>query len=218
MGRTSWDSMAWLCAMNLYLHGIGGEDSPIDVADSLLSDRGVCVDIVLTNPSFGKKSSVTITNSGAKEGSQAENYNLQDFWATTSNEQLNFLQHVRTILKINGRAAIVIPDNVLFEGGSGETVRRKLLKECDVNTLLCLPTGVLYAQGVKANLLFFDPKAASEAPWTEKLWIYDLRTNKHFHPQDQSSEVRGSAGLHPVLQPGEPPGEDRDGSLPYLQL
>jgi type I restriction enzyme M protein len=107
-------------------------------------------------------------------------YNRQDFSATTSNKQLNFLQHVRTLLAINGRAAIVVPDNVLFEGGAGETVRRKLLQGCDVHTLLRLPTGVFYAQGVKANVLFFDKKPASERPWTDKLWIYDLRTNKHF--------------------------------------
>jgi type I restriction enzyme M protein len=103
-----------------------------------------------------------------------------DFWATTSNKQLNFLQHVKTLLKINGKAAIVVPDNVLFEGGAGETVRRKILHECDVHTLLRLPTGIFYAQGVKANVLFFDRKPASETPQTDKLWIYDLRTNKHF--------------------------------------
>lgn len=188
------DSVARLCAMNLYLHGIGGEDRPID---SLLSDRGVRVDIVLTNPPFGKKSSVTITNGGAKEDRQTETYNRQDFWATTFNKQLNFLSHVRTMLKINGRAAIVVPDNVLFEGGAGETVRRKLLKECDVHTLLRLPTGAFYAQGVKANGLFFDRKPASETPWTEKPWIYDLRTNKHFTLKT-IPEVRGSEGLRPV--------------------
>ena len=103
-----------------------------------------------------------------------------DFWATTSNKQLNFVQHVKTLLKINGRAAVVVPDNVLFEGGAGETVRRKLLHECDVHTLLRLPTGIFYAQGVKANVLFFDRKPASETPWTKTLWVYDLRTNKHF--------------------------------------
>lgn len=81
---------------------------------------------------------------------------------------------------INGRAAIVIPDNMLFESGAGETVRRKLLQDCEVHTLLRLPTGVFYAKGVKANVLFFDRKPASETPWTEKLWIYDLRTNRHF--------------------------------------
>ncbi len=174
------DSVARLCAMNLYLHGIGGEESPIMVADSLLQEESDKVDIVLTNPPFGKKSSVTISNGGTKESRQAETYSRQDFWATTSNKQLNFLQHVRTMLKTNGRAAIVVPDNVLFEGGAGETVRRNLLQSCDVHTLLRLPTGVFYAQGVKANVLFFDRKSAGEMPWTEKLWIYDLRTNKHF--------------------------------------
>ena len=103
-----------------------------------------------------------------------------DFWASTSNKQLNFVQHVKTLLAINGRAAVVVPDNVLFEGGAGETVRRKLLHECDVHTLLRLPTGVFYAQGVKANVLFFERKPASETPWTRELWVYDLRTNVHF--------------------------------------
>ncbi|WP_276968264.1 HsdM family class I SAM-dependent methyltransferase, partial [Metallibacterium scheffleri] len=103
-----------------------------------------------------------------------------DFWATTSNKQLNFVQHIKTLLDIHGRAAVVVPDNVLFEGGAGETIRRKLLHECEVHTLLRLPTGLFYAQGVKANVLFFDKKPASETPWTKTLWIYDLRTNQHF--------------------------------------
>jgi type I restriction enzyme M protein len=90
------------------------------------------------------------------------------------------VQHVKTILRMNGRAAVVVPDNVLFEGGAGETVRRKLLHECDVHTLLRLPTGVFYAQGVKANVLFFDRKPASATSWTKTLWIYDLRTNMNF--------------------------------------
>ncbi len=107
-------------------------------------------------------------------------YERLDFWATTSNKQLNFLQHVKTLLRENGKAAIVVPDNVLFEGGAGEIVRKKLLETCDVHTLLRLPTGLFYAQGVKANVLFFDKKHASEKPWTEKVWIYDLRTNVHF--------------------------------------
>jgi type I restriction-modification system DNA methylase subunit len=95
-------------------------------------------------------------------------------------QSVNFLQHVRGMLKMNGRCAIVVPDNVLFEGGAGETVRRNLLRQCDVHTLLRLPTGLFYAQGVKANVLFFDAKPAQEKPWTSKLWVYDLRTNKHF--------------------------------------
>jgi len=179
-GKDIVDSVARLCAMNLYLHGISGETSPIEVGDSLISDPGTRYDTVMTNPPFGKKSSITLTNGEGKTDKEALTYERQDFWATTSNKQLNFLQHVKTLLKINGKVAIVVPDNVLFEGGAGETVRRKILHECDVHTLLRLPTGVFYAQGVKANVLFFDRKPASEKPWTEKLWIYDLRTNQHF--------------------------------------
>ncbi len=174
------DNVARLCVMNLYLHGIGGDDSPVQVGDALVSDPGERFNIVLTNPPFGKKSSITIVNDEGKADKESLTYERQDFWATTSNKQLNFLQHVKTLLEINGKAAIVVPDNVLFEGGAGETVRRKLLTECDVHTLLRLPTGIFYAQGVKANVLFFDRKPASEKAWTEKLWIYDLRTNKHF--------------------------------------
>jgi type I restriction enzyme M protein len=173
---------ARLCAMNLMLHGISGLDSdlPLAVADSLAADPGDRFNIILTNPPFGKKSSTTIVAEGGKVSRETETIERDDFWATTSNKQLNFMQHVKTLLKQNGRAAVVVPDNVLFEGGAGETVRRKLLHECDVHTLLRLPTGLFYAQGVKANVLFFDRKPASETPWTKKLWIYDLRTNLHF--------------------------------------
>jgi len=174
------DSAARLCVMNLYLHGIGGEASPIIVGDSLASDPGDRFDYVMTNSPFGKKSSITIVNEEGKADRETLTYERQDFWATTSNKQLNFVQHAKTLLNINGSAAIVVPDNVLFEGGAGETVRRKLLAECDVHTLLRLPTGIFYAQGVKANVLFFDRKPASETPWTQKLWIYDFRTNVHF--------------------------------------
>ena len=170
-----------LCAMNFMLHGIGGqEDLPIVPGDSLASDPGDRFELVMTNPPFGKKSSTAIVADDGKVVKEKEIIERDDFWATTTNKQLNFLQHVKTLLKPNGRAAIVLPDNVLFEGGAGETVRRKLLHECDVHTLLRLPTGLFYAQGVKANVLFFDRKPASENPWTKKLWIYDLRTNIHF--------------------------------------
>ncbi len=179
-GKDIVDNVVRLCVMNLYLHGIGGDESPVRGGDSLVSDPGERFDIVLTNPPFGKKSSITIVNGEGKADKESLIYERPDFWATTSNKQLNFLQHVKTLLEIHGKAAIVVPDNVLFEGGAGETVRRKLLHGCDVHTLLRLPTGVFYAQGVKANVLFFDKKPASEKPWTEKLWIYDLRTNKHF--------------------------------------
>lgn len=179
-GKDIVDNVARLCVMNLYLHGIGSGESPIDVGDALTADPGERYDIVLTNPPFGKKSSITIVNGEGKSDRESLTYERRDFWATTSNKQLNFLQHVKTLLKQNGKAAIVVPDNVLFESGAGETVRKKLLETCDVHTLLRLPTGLFYAQGVKANILFFDKKPASEKPWTEKLWIYDLRTNMHF--------------------------------------
>ncbi|MBI5450829.1 MAG: N-6 DNA methylase, partial [Gammaproteobacteria bacterium] len=172
---------ARLCAMNMLLHGIGSQDfEPIVVSDALAADPGDRFDLVLTNPPFGKKSSTTIVGEEGKVSKERDSVERGDFWTTTSNKQLNFVQHVKTLLKQNGRAAVVVPDNVLFEGGAGETIRRKLLHECDVHTLLRLPTGLFYAQGVKANVLFFDKKPASETPWTKKLWIYDLRTNMHF--------------------------------------
>lgn len=174
------DNTARLCVMNLYLHGINGEESPIVVDDSLRSDPGDRFDLILTNPPFGKKSSVTVMSSEGEAVKESLTYERDDFWATTSNKQLNFLQHVKTLLNIGGTAAVVVPDNVLFEGGAGETVRRKLLNQFDVHTMLRLPTGIFYAQGVKANVLFFDAKPAQADPWTEDLWIYDLRTNKHF--------------------------------------
>lgn len=174
---------ARLCAMNMLLHGIGSQDfEPIVVSDSLAADPGGDnrFNLVLTNPPFGKKSSTTIVGEEGKVSRERDIVERGDFWTTTSNKQLNFVQHVKTLLKQNGRAAVVVPDNVLFEGGAGEIIRRKLLHDCDVHTLLRLPTGLFYAQGVKANVLFFDKKPASETPWTKKLWIYDLRTNKHF--------------------------------------
>jgi len=176
-GKDIVDAVVRLCVMNLYLHGI---ETPVESGDSLIADPGDRFDMVLTNPPFGKRSSITIVNNEGKADKESLVYERPDFWATTSNKQLNFLQHVKTLLDINGRAAIVMPDNVLFEGGAGETVRRKLLHECDVHTLLRLPTGIFYRPGVKVNVLFFDRKPASEKPWTEKLWIYDFRTNMHF--------------------------------------
>jgi type I restriction enzyme M protein len=135
---------------------------------------------VLTNPPFGKKSSYKVVTAEGETETESMSYLREDFWATTSNKQLNFLQHVRSLLTINGRAAIVVPDNVLFEGGAGETVRRRLLEQSDCHTLLRLPTGIFYAGGVKANVLFFDRKPPSETPWTKTLWIYDFRTNQNF--------------------------------------
>jgi len=182
---TGWEivaNTARLCLMNLFLHNIGDMNSqrPITRNDSLISDPGKRFDYILTNPPFGKKSSITVTNEEGEQKKEALTYNRQDFWATTSNKQLNFVQHIRSILKIDGRAAVVVPDNVLFEGGAGEIIRKRLLTSCDVHTLLRLPTGIFYAQGVKANVIFFDNKPASKEAWTKELWIYDLRTNIHF--------------------------------------
>ena len=176
------DGVTRLCMMNLLLHGIGDENDaelPVRTKDALAAKHGE-YNVVLANPPFGKKSSVTIVNGDGEQSRESLVINRQEFWATTSNKQLNFLQHIFTILKQHGRAAVVLPDNVLFEGGAGETIRRELLKQADVHTLVRLPTGIFYAQGVKANVLFFDRKPAQEKPHTTKLWIYDLRTNVHF--------------------------------------
>jgi len=168
-----------MALMNLFLHNIGDieDDNFISPTDSLISDTGFRADYVLTNPPFGKKSSQTFTNDQGEQKKEDLTYNRQDFWATTSNKQLNFVQHIRTILKTDGKAAVVLPDNVLFEGGAGEIIRKKLLETTDLHTILRLPTGIFYAQGVKANVLFFDNKPANKEPWTREVWFYDYRTN-----------------------------------------
>ena len=170
-----------LCLMNMFLHNIGDIDgeSFISSTDALVADDGKRADYVMANPPFGKKSSMTFTNEAGEQEREGLVYNRQDFWATTSNKQLNFLQHIRTLLKVNGEAAVVMPDNVLFEGGAGETVRKELLRSTDLHTILRLPTGIFYAHGVKANVLFFDNKPASRDPWTKDVWLYDYRTNIH---------------------------------------
>ncbi|SDH80171.1 class I SAM-dependent DNA methyltransferase [Agrococcus jejuensis] len=176
------DGTARLAAMNLLLHGIGTShgESLIDVRDALITDPDERYSVVLSNPPFGRKSSLTMVGADGREVREDTEIERADFVTTTSNKQLNFLQHIMTVLDINGRAAVVLPDNVLFEAGAGEVLRRKLLNDFDLHTMLRLPTGIFYAQGVKANVLFFDKKPASETPWTRKLWVYDLRTNMHF--------------------------------------
>ncbi|KLJ02108.1 class I SAM-dependent DNA methyltransferase [Luteimonas sp. FCS-9] len=171
-----------LCLMNLFLHNVGDLDGEptVERADGLLTKPEKTFDYVLANPPFGKKSSMTITNANGEEDRDALTYERQDFWQTTSNKQFNFLQHIVSMLKTTGQAAVVLPDNVLFEGGAGEKIRRKLLETCDVHTLLRLPTGIFYAQGVKANVLFFDARPKDGKVQTKGVWIYDLRTNKHF--------------------------------------
>lgn len=170
-----------LALMNLFLHNIGDIDTDnfISPADALIAQSDNRVDYVLANPPFGKKSSQTFTNEQGEQEKEDLTYNRQDFWATTSNKQLNFVQHIRSMLKTTGLAAVVVPDNVLFEGGAGETVRKKLLETTDLHTILRLPTGIFYANGVKANVIFFDNKPSSKNAWTKEIWVYDYRTNIH---------------------------------------
>ena len=170
-----------LCLMNMFLHNIGeiDGDSMVSPNDALVADDGKRFDYVLANPPFGKKSAMSFTNDDGEQARDDLTYNRQDFWATTSNKQLNFVMHIRNMLKTTGMAAVVVPDNVLFEGGAGETVRKKLLETTELHTILRLPTGIFYANGVKANVLFFDNHAASKNAWTKDVWYYDYRTNIH---------------------------------------
>jgi len=152
-----------LASMNLYLHGIGTDRSPIACEDSLEKEPDTLVDVILANPPFGTRPAGSV------------DINRPDFYVETKNNQLNFLQHMMLMLKACGRAAVVLPDNVLFEGGAGETIRKKLLSDFNLHTILRLPTGIFYAQGVKANVLFFV-----KGQPTKDIWFYDYRTDvKH---------------------------------------
>jgi len=178
-----------LAAMNLYLHGIGDEETcPVHREDALLTKPGEVWDYVLTNPPFGRKQSFKVFADDGDIETEREDYERPDFTVTTSNKQLNFLQHVMSILEIGGTAAVVMPDNVLFEAGAGEKIRKRLLDQFDFHTLLRLPTGIFYKQGVKANVLFFDKRPAAETPWTKELWIYDFRTNEKFTLKERPLE------------------------------
>ena len=170
-----------LCLMNMYLHNMGTLDGdvPVELKDALVSSPSKLVKIVTTNPPFGKKTAQTVINDEGEESKEKQLYNRQDFWCETSNKQLNFVQHIRTLLRTDGRAAVVLPDNVLFEKGAGETIRKKLMETMDLHTILRLPTGIFYAQGVRANVLFFDARPASKEVQTKDVWVYDYRTNIH---------------------------------------
>lgn len=176
------DATARLAAMNMLLHGIGTPESEsrIVVGDALRNPVIAIADVVLANPPFGTQSSVTVVTGEGHVASQRETISRDDFWATTSNKQLNFLQHIVSMLKTGGRAAVVLPDSVLFEDGAGTAVRKRLLDSCNLHTVLRLPTGIFYKPNVRANVLFFDKKPAQENPWTTETWFYDLRTNQHF--------------------------------------
>jgi type I restriction enzyme M protein len=174
------DEVVRLAAMNFYLHGVGNDSSPVHQGDALAGDPGIRFDVLLTNPPFGKKSSYTVVGEDGQVTTERESYEREDFKFTTSNKQFNFLQHIMTIMETNGRAGVVLPDNVLFEAGrAGEGIRKRLLEGFNFHTLLRLPTGIWYSPGVKANVLFFDKKAASRVAQTKELWVYDFRTNIH---------------------------------------
>jgi type I restriction enzyme M protein len=154
-----------LASMNLYLHGVGTKHSPIHCTDSLEKTPETLVDVVLANPPFGTRPAGSTDISAMRD----------DLYVSTSNNQLNFLQHIMLMLRDGGRAAVVLPDNVLFEGGAGETIRKKLLSDFNLHTILRLPTGIFYANGVKANVLFFTKDNN-----TTEIWYYDYRTDiKH---------------------------------------
>jgi len=201
------DGTARLAAMNMLVHGIGKPNGPplIEVRDSLAEPPRSHPSVVLANPPFGKKSSITVIGENGSKGREDISYARQDFWVTTTNKQLNFVQHIAAMLDIPGRASVVVPDNVLFEGGAGETVRRRLLRQFDVHTLLRLPTGIFYAGGVKANVLFFDKKPARpDQPWTTTLWVYDFRGDQHFTLKQNRMQREHLDDFVACYRPGEP--------------
>ncbi|RWX74856.1 SAM-dependent DNA methyltransferase [Neorhizobium lilium] len=178
------EEVARLATMNLLLHGVSGQEDdelPIVCGDSLREPPASHVDVILTNPPFGVKGSVTYASTDRRAGRVIDELTIvrPDFWVQTANKQLNFLQHIVAMLKPSGRAAVVIPDNVLFEAGPAAVIRRRLLESCDVHTLLRLPTGLFYAAGVKANVLFFD-KRRPKVGAGDSVWVYDLRSDNRF--------------------------------------
>ena len=174
------EEVARLAAMNLLLHGIGGDAEnqfPVRCEDSLAQAPRTTFDIVLTNPPFGTKGTVTYgRDSRGEEGKNLLAIDRPDFWVKTANKQLNFIQHVFSLLRPGGRAAIVVPDNVLFESGAAAAVRRQLLAKCRLRAILRLPSGIFYAQGVKANVIFFE-QAHDRSASNGTFAVYDLRTD-----------------------------------------
>ncbi len=177
------EEVARLATMNLLLHGVGGnaeDELPIACEDSLKAPPKMQVDVVLTNPPFGIKGSVTYSQGKSSRVDDSLTIVRPDFWVQTANKQLNFMQHIVALLKPGGRAAVVVPDNVLFETGAAASVRRRLVETCRLHTILRLPPGLFYAAGVKSNVVFFDkPVRASGGP-AESIWVYDLRSDKRF--------------------------------------
>lgn len=201
------DGTARLAQMNLLLHGIGqaSGNEKIEVRDALAEVPTKRATLVLANPPFGRKSGFTSVDEAGRVSRDDDSYARTDFWRTTTNKQLNFLQHIYTLLEVGGRAAVVLPDNVLFEGGAGEEIRRHLLKQCNVHTLLRLPTGIFYAGGVKANVLFFDKHQVRERPWTETVWVYDFRVGQHFTLRQRQLTRAHLDDFVAAYRPGESP-------------
>jgi type I restriction enzyme M protein len=198
------DEVARLATMNLMLHGIGGQnnnDLPISRADSLRSSPKTQVDVVLTNPPFGVRGSISYSadDRHASGGGELTLFR-PDFWVETANKQLNFLQHVVSLLKPGGRAAVVVPDNVLYEDGQAAAVRRGLLETCEVHTLLRLPAGLFYAQGVKSNVLFFD-RFKAPAKDAGKIWVFDLRSDMRFSLKTRPMQHEDLAEFIDVYMP-----------------
>ncbi len=200
------DGTARLAQMNLLLHGIGRASGPerIEVRDALAEQPTRRASLVLANPPSGRRSGFTSVDDAGRVVLDDNAYNRTDFWKSTTNKQLNFVQHIVTLLDTDGRAAVVLPDNVLFEGGAGEEIRRRLLKQCDVHTMLRLPTGIFYAGGVKANVLFFDKRQAREEPWTERLWVYDFRVGQHSTLRQRPLTRDHLQPFVDAYRPGEP--------------
>ena len=177
------EEVARLATMNLLLHGIGGnaeDELPIACKDSLKAPPEEQVNVVLTNPPFGIKGSVTYSQGKSAKADDSLTVIRPDFWVQTANKQLNFLQHIVALLKPGGRAAVVVPDNVLFETGAAASIRRRLIESCRVHTVLRLPQGLFYAAGVKSNVIFFERPNDDQPTSAEKVWVYDLRSDKKF--------------------------------------
>ena len=218
------DGTARLAAMNMLVHGIGKPNGAV-------ADRG---------PRLARRAAAPVSKRGAGQSAVRQevfhhrhrrerrarerediSYDRPDFWddrlRTSSSTSSSTSQ---TLLEIDGRAAVVVPDNVLFEGGAGETVRRRLLTQFDVHTLLRLPTGIFYAGGVKANVLFFDKKPARpRQPWTTKLWVYDFRGDQHFTLKQNRLQPRAPRRFRGLLRSGRAQGDrEPDRAVPPVHL
>ncbi|MGI5198580.1 N-6 DNA methylase [Streptomyces sp. CA-288835] len=196
---------ARLAVMNMLLHGLGSAagQSLITAEDALLTQPNRHASLVLAHPPFGKKSAITAVDRNGVAQKEDVHYPRNDFLITTTNKQINFLQHIMSLMEMNGRAAVIVPDNVLFESGICSTLRRRLLNDFDLHTILRLPTGIFYAGGVKANVLFFDKRPRIDGkPNTSKIWVYDLRTGMQFSLKQRPLQQTDLAEFVEAYLPG----------------